>query len=186
MLFIHMLQFITAVEEGANSGSVIILGDRRMDITMRRLGNALVFHTDPQKLAEADRIITAKLKDRMPEMAQLEEDLKQQKRDMSPEELAMFVERIKTKETTEEIMTAMKNAAPDLHMALVGERDLFMARGMDIVFSSPPSSFLPPPSLSPSPSSIQTIVAVIGLGHMSGVTKELQSLGWRKFVPYQC
>lgn len=157
-----------------------------MDITLRRLAKALVLHTDPQKLVEAERIISNKLKDRIPELTQLEEELKQQKREVSAEEIAIFVERMKTKETTNELMNVMKQAAPELHQALVGERDVFMARGMDTVFDSSLSSILPPPSVSPTPSSLQTMVAVVGLGHMSGVSKELQSLGWRRFEPQQC
>ncbi|KAL7542597.1 hypothetical protein ACHAXR_012237 [Thalassiosira sp. AJA248-18] len=173
-------EFITAVEEGVSQGSLIVLGDRRMDITLRRIANAIVYHTDPQKMIEANRIMSSKLMARMPELAQLEEELKRQKRELSTEELALLVEQMKTKEITMEIMSEMQKAAPQLHQALVGERDLFMARGMDTVFS------LQPPSLSVSPTSLQTMVAVIGLGHVSGVGKELQSLGWRKFSPYQC
>ena len=158
-----------------------------MDITLRRIANAIVFHTDPQKLVEADRSIALKLKARVPELAQWEEKFIRQKRELSNEDMALFVERMKTKETTMDIMEEMQKAAPELHQALVGERDVYMARGMDIVFSSSLSSFLPlPPSLSLSPSSLQTMVAVIGLGHVSGVGKELETLGWRKFIPPQC
>lgn len=70
-----------------------------------------------------------------------------------------------------------------LQQALVGERDTYMARAMNVVFSSSLSSVLPPGAAS---SQIQTMVAVTGLGHVEGVGRELQSLGWRKFVPNQC
>ena len=96
------------------------------------------------------------------------------------------MERMKTKETTTEIMKEMQKAAPKLYQALVGERDLYMARGMDIVSSSSLSSVLPPPSLYTLPTSIKTMVAVVGLRHMFGIGKELQSLGWQKFIPTQC
>jgi len=123
----------------------------------------------------------------MPELAQLEEQLKQKKKgEWTGEDLAMFVERMKTKETTMEIMKEIQKAAPELHQALVGERDVYMARAMDTMFSSSLQSILPPSSMSPTPSSIHTIVAVVGLGHISGVGRELKSLGWRQFTPPQC
>lgn len=122
-------QFITAVEEGIYQGSLIILGDREMDVTMRRLANALVFHTDPKRLMEADRMITSKIKERIPELDQLEQVVaKRRRKDISVEELAWFVERIKTKEATVEIMNEMRQAVPELYQALVGERDLYMAK----------------------------------------------------------
>lgn len=157
-----------------------------MDITMRRLANALVFHTDPKKLMEADRAITVKLKERIPELSHLEKQLKQQKREPSAEEISMLVERMKTKETTMHMMNEIKKAAPELHQALVGERDIYMSRAMDVAFSSSLASILPPPALSSAPSSLQSMIAVIGLGHVSGVGRELKSLGWRKFVPSGC
>ncbi|KAL9183819.1 hypothetical protein ACHAXT_004675 [Thalassiosira profunda] len=178
-------EFVTAVEEGVNNGSLIVLGDRRMDITLKRLAKALIFDTDPKKLLEADRIISAKLKARIPEIEQLEEELKQQKRDVTKEELASFVESIKTKEATTEIMGEIKRAAPELHAALVGDRDRFMARGMDVIFSSRLDKVLPPLELYTPPPELQTMVSVVGLGHVAGVGNELQSLGWRKFVPSQ-
>lgn len=157
-----------------------------MDITLKRLANAIVFHTDPQKLMEADILITAKLKAQIPELNQLEEDLKREKRELNTEEIAQLVERMKTKETTSELMSEMQKAAPELFQALVGERDYFMAKGMDIVSSSSLSSILPPPSLSVFPSNVESMVAVIGLGHMSGVGTELNALGWHRFNPPQC
>ena len=182
-------EFITAAEKGANNESLIILGDRRMDITMRKMANALVFDTDPRKLMEAESRITAKLKARIPELTKLDETLRREKRELTQEELSMFVEKLKTKELTMELMTEIKKAAPQLHSALVGERDIFMARGMDVVIvSSSLSAVLPPASLEyvPPHTSIQTLVAVVGLGHISGVGNELKRLGWSPFSPNQC
>lgn len=182
-------EFVTAVEEGVNLGSLIILGDRRMDITMKRIANAIVFHPpDPKAMMEADRNISAKLKASIPELTQLDEQLKREgRRELTTEELAMFVERMKTKDITMGIMNEIKKAAPELHQALVGERDVYMARGMDVAFSSSLSSILPPQDVSRiSHSSLQTMVAVVGLGHVSGVGTELKRLGWQKFIPSQC
>lgn len=172
-------KFITAVEEGVNVDSIIILGDRRMDFTLRRLAEALVLHTDPKKLAEADRVITSKMKERMPELNEWEK----QKKVLSAEEFQGFVEQMKTKEASMDFMKEIRKAAPELYKALVGERDVFMARGMNVLFSSPLYTVLPPES---GKGSLDTIVAVIGLGHVDGVGKELRALGWSPFTPPQC
>jgi hypothetical protein len=173
-------KFIRAVEEGAHLNSLIILGDRRMDITLRRLAKALVLHTDPQKLMEADRIITAKMKARMPELNKWEHT----KKVLSKDEFATFVEQMKTKEATADFMSEIRNAAPELYNALVGERDIIMARGMNTLFSSPLTSVLPPSA--DSKASLDTMVAVVGLGHVEGIGRELRSFGWSRFLPSQC
>eukprot|EP01082_Thalassiosira_pseudonana_P001604 g967.t1 g967 contig10:1090971-1091651(+) len=173
-------EFIRAVEEGAHVNSLIILGDRRMDITLRRLAKALVLHTDPQKLMEADRIITAKMKARMPELNKWEHT----KKVLSKDEFATFVEQMKTKEATADFMSEIRNAAPELYNALVGERDIIMARGMNTLFSSPLTSVLPPSA--DSKASLNTMVAVVGLGHVEGIGRELRSFGWSRFLPSQC
>jgi pheromone shutdown protein TraB len=180
-----MFQFITAVEEGIRSNSIIVLGDRPMDITLRRLAKALFFDTDPKKLAEADKIMTKKMKDRVPELEEWERQMKesgQQTKELSPEEFAIFVERLKTKETTMALMDEVKKAAPALYEALVGERDIFMGRAMNAVVSSLPS--LIPPGLSSLTE--QEMISVVGLGHMQGIGRELMSSGWTKFTPATC
>lgn len=174
------------MEEGVHRNSLIILGDRSIDVTFRRIANALVFHTEPKRLADAERIISLKLKDHVPELAQWEDNVKRQRGPLSNEEIAFYVERMKTKEITNSILGEMKKAAPELYMALVGERDVYMAHSMDLVFSPSLPSILPPSHLSQSPRSVQSLVAVVGLAHLSGIGNELKSLGWRQFTPPQC
>jgi len=187
-LCVSYLKFITAVEEGEKVNSLIILGDRRMDITLKRIANAIIYHTNPKALLEADKKLTTKLKASMPELIKLEAKLKKEQREMSTEELATFVERLKTKDITMSIMTEMKKAAPELYQALVGERDVYMARGINAILSSSLGSILPPSSVSGvvHNADLENLVAVIGLGHISGVGNELKALGWKKFIPGQC
>lgn len=144
-----------------------------MDFTLLRIAKALL-RTDPKKLAEADREITSKMKVRMPEL----EEWEAQNRALSKDEFQNFVEQMKTKESTNEFMREMRKAAPELYNALVGERDVFMGRGMDALLSS--SSERTGGKL------LDTVVSVIGLGHIDGVGKELRSLGWSLYKPSQC
>jgi len=152
-----------------------------MDITLKRIAKALLFDTDLKKLAEADKIITNKMKDRVPELQEWERQMNesgQQTKELSPEEFSIFVERLKTKETTMALMNEVKKAAPALYEALVGERDVFMGRAMD----STASALLP----SLIPSGLRTMVSVVGLGHVEGIGRELISMGWSKFTPANC
>jgi len=152
-----------------------------MDITLKRIAKALFFDTDLKKLAEADEIITNKMKDRVPELQEWERQMNesgQQTKELSPEEFSIFVERLKTKETTMALMNEVKKAAPALYEALVGERDVFMGRAMD----STASALLP----SLIPSGLRTMVSVVGLGHVEGIGRELISMGWSKFTPANC
>lgn len=157
-----------------------------MDITLKRIAKALFFDTDLKKLAEADKIITNKMKERIPELQEWERQMKesgQQTRELSPEEFSIFVERLKTKETTMALMNEVKKAAPALYDALVGERDVFMGRAMDTTVSELLPSLISSSGLS---SSSLEMVSVVGLGHVQGIGRELISMGWTKFTPPYC
>ena len=157
-----------------------------MDITLKRIAKALFFDTDLKKLAEADKIITNKMKERMPELQEWERQMKesgQQTRELSPEEFSIFVERLKTKETTMALMNEVKKAAPALYNALVGERDVFMGRAMDTTASELLPSLSSSSGLS---SSSLEMVSVVGLGHVQGIGRELISMGWTKYTPPYC
>jgi len=157
-----------------------------MDTTLKRIAKALFFDTDLKRLVEADKIITNKMKDRIPELQEWEREMNengQQTKELSPEQFSMFVERLKTKETTIVLMNEVKKAAPALYEALVGERDVFMGRAMDTTASQ-----LLPSLKSSSLSSLSSsdMVSVVGLGHIQGIGRELISLGWAKFTPAKC
>jgi pheromone shutdown protein TraB len=177
-------EFITAVEAGIQSNSIIVLGDRPMDITLRRLAKALLFDTDPKKLVEADKVITQKMKDQVPEIKEWERQMKesgQEMKELSSDEFTILVERLKTKEMTMTLMNEVKKASPALYQALVGERDVFMSRAMDTVTSSLSSLMV-----IPSPEGRVEIISVVGLGHVDGIGRELMALGWSKFSPANC
>lgn len=156
-----------------------------MDVTLKRIAKALFFDTDLKRLVEADKIITNKMKDRIPELQEWERQMNesgQQIKELSPEQFSVFVERLKTKETTEVLMNEVKKAAPALYEALVGERDVFMGRAMDTTASELFRS-LKSSSLS---SASSEMVGVVGLGHIQGIGRELISMGWTKFTPTEC
>jgi len=159
--FVPGAEFINAVDEGLNKGAVIVLGDRDMDVTLRRIAQALA-STDPARLALVDQKLTNTMKAKIPEMGEW-----QRSGAVSQDELKEFVEQLKTRDTTKLLMDIFKEEVPDIHYALVGERDLYMSRGIDKL------------------SQFRSMVAVMGLGHLDGVSDNLQALGWSR-VPKLC
>lgn len=156
-----------------------------MDVTLKRIAKALFFDTDLKRLVEADKIITNKMKDHIPELQEWERQMNengQHTKELSPEQFSKFVERLKTKEMTTVLMNEVKLAAPALYEALVGERDVFMGRAMDTTASE----LLPSLKYSSLSSLSSEMVGVVGLGHVQGIGRELISMGWTKFTPAEC
>lgn len=156
-----------------------------MDVTLKRIAKALFFDTDLKRLVEADKIITNKMKDHIPELQEWERQMNengQHTKELSPEQFSLFVERLKTKEMTTVLMNEVKLAAPALYEALVGERDVFMGRAMDTTASE----LLPSLKYSSLSSLSSEMVGVVGLGHVQGIGRELISMGWTKFTPAEC
>jgi len=57
-------------------------------------------------------------------------------------------------------MANLKSVAPEVYQAMVGERDLYMANGLDRL------------------NQFDSIVAVMGIAHVDGVEGILQERGW--------
>ena len=85
-----------------------------------------------------------------------------------------FVETMKAKENVKKIMGALKETAPEIYQAMVAERDVYMARGLDELGMNVQSG-----------SSVETTVAVMGMAHVDGVENYLATNGW-KDMSYPC
>ena len=78
---------------------------------------------------------------------------------------ASFVETMKTKENVKKIMGQLQRVAPFLYEALVSERDVYMATGLNGL------------------NELETIVAVVGIAHADGIETTLQQNGWKPANP---
>ena len=144
------------MKEGLNINAKIILGDRDVEVTLRRLTEALS-KTDLKKLLAADSELEANMKQLMPQELN-NKDI--QNGDMSTEQLKYFVETVKAKDNVRLLMDNLKSVAPEVYQAMVAERDLFMANGLDGL------------------DQFESIVAVMGIAHVDGVETELKRRGW--------
>jgi hypothetical protein len=158
-------EFIVAVREGLNVGSQIVLGDQDVEVTLRRLTEALS-KTDMKKLLAADAEIEQNLKQLLP--ADIQKSVNGSG-EMTKEEFRYFVETIKAKENVKMLMANLKSVAPEVYQAMVGERDVYMANGLDRL------------------NQFDSIVAVMGVAHVDGVERTLKERGWEEVkYPKQC
>lgn len=120
-------EFIMAVKEGQAIGADIVLGDRDVEVTLRRLTQALAV-TDINKLMNPDSELEQSLRELIPsaDPAMPTDDPAAYK-----QELSTFVESIKTREKVRKIMAELKELAPALVQAMLTERDAYMAAGLD-------------------------------------------------------
>ena len=148
---------MNAVKAGIDNNALIILGDQRMDITYQRLGKAMS-QIDRKALEELDSKLNEVVKAQVPEIEEWEKEGKR----IRPKQVREFVESMKTVDTTSKMMEVFKKEIPAVWKAMVGERDAVMARNLNAL-----------------PSQLETVVAVMGLGHLNGVKRHLQSKGWK-------
>ncbi|KAL3810695.1 hypothetical protein ACHAXA_004641 [Cyclostephanos tholiformis] len=188
-------EFATSVREGLAIGSTIVLGDRDVEVTLRRLTRALV-RTDIRKLLAPDSEVERSMEELLPEgmkkslrqsssnagvgggsdigpgntdrMTSMGLDVSIDKRDFND-----FVETMKAKDNIKKIMSALRNTAPEIYEAMVAERDEYMGRGLDELGQNLTGR------------SIGRTVAVVGMAHVDGIERFLASRGWTE-MRYPC
>jgi pheromone shutdown protein TraB len=187
-------EFATSVREGLAIGSTIVLGDRDVEVTLRRLTRALT-KTDIRKLLSPDSEVEKSMEGLLPEgmkksltgqssssggggrgndtgdaskMTSMGMEVSIDKDDFND-----FVETMKARENVRKIMSALRSTAPEIYEAMVAERDEYMGRGLDELGSNLPGR-----------SSGRT-VAVVGMAHVDGIERYLASRGWTE-MRYPC
>jgi hypothetical protein len=158
-------EFVVTMQEGQRMGSDIILGDRDVEVTLQRVTEALS-KTDIKALMNPGSDLEQSMKELAPPSMAMNGggDLNDpQFRD----EFSSFVEVMKSRENVRKIMVQLQTTAPALYQALVGERDAYMAAGLNGL------------------NSYEAIVAVMGIAHVDGVEQNLKLNGW-KAVSLNC
>jgi hypothetical protein len=166
-------EFVTAVKEGRKIGADIILGDRDVEVTLRRVTEGLA-KTDLKALLSPDSELERTLEGMtLPMNSKVQAKLSGgssssdggDEKELSDaqfrEELTSFVETMKTKDNVRTIMGQLQRVAPFLYEALVSERDVYMATGLNGL------------------NDIESIVAIVGIAHADGIENSLQMNGWK-------
>ncbi|GMI25395.1 hypothetical protein TeGR_g12772, partial [Tetraparma gracilis] len=112
-------EFSAAADAAREVGATVVLGDRDVDVTLRRLAEAAQ-RTDFSKVSfeDLDAASASVLGVGDPTS-------------VTSAELSAMVERMKERGNTDKLMAAVEAALPELYGALVGERDEYMGRGLD-------------------------------------------------------
>lgn len=176
-------EFKAAVTEGRKVGAQILLGDRDVDVTLGRLAQA-VENTDSESF---NRFVTEV--DALTEKMGFTEDLLNaglgsSSRDSSSiggrgasasesvsdvdaiatkKKVTEAVENLKQRDLIRSLMGTLRSELPEVYMALIGERDLFMSQ-----------SLLEAPG--------EHVVGVVGMAHMQGIENALQKGGFKVVV----
>lgn len=155
------LEFVKAVQEGQKINADIILGDRDVQVTLRRLTQALAV-TDIAKLTDPNSDLEQNMKALLPggSSSGSSADMANTNPEAWKTELSTYIEAIKTREKVTEIMNQLREVAPELVQVMLTERDAYMAAGLDMLDEE------------------DTIVAVMGIAHVDGVERNLKARGW--------
>lgn len=169
-------EFATSVREGLAIGATIVLGDRDVEVTLRRLTRALT-KTDIRKLLSPDSDIERSMEGLLPEG--MKKSFEQSANGgngvvalVSKQDLNSFVETMKAKDNIKKIMSALRTTAPEIYDAMVAERDVYMGKGLDELTLVGGSI-------------VDRTVAVVGMAHVDGIERYLASKGWTE-MRYPC
>jgi hypothetical protein len=157
-------EFVVSIREGQSMGADIILGDRDVEVTLRRLTEGLA-QTDLKALLNPDSELEQSLKELVPTQMDTNMNSGDLSDEQTREEFSSFVEVMKTKDNVRKIMGQLQRVAPALYEALVSERDAYMAAGLNGL------------------DELETIVAVMGIAHVDGVEQNLILNGWKPALP---
>jgi pheromone shutdown protein TraB len=161
-------EFAEAIRSGREIGATIVLGDQDVQITLRRLAEALSM-TDLNQLLNPDSQLEQTMSNLLPSLPPTlagstdpskpttATDPTQFKRELSD-----YVEQMKSRETVRTIIQELNVLAPEVVRVMLTERDMYMANGIHSLRQSYPK-----------------VVAVMGLAHIDGVERNLQRLGWK-------
>lgn len=167
-------EFAMAVKEGLAIGATIVLGDRDVEVTLRRLTKALT-KTDIRKLFSSNSEVNSSMESLLPEgmRSQYEETGGTKEMYVEKAEFQAFIETMKAKENVKTIMNGLKQTAPEVYQAMVAERDAYMGQGLDEL------------DITLKDNNVKNTVAVMGMAHVDGVEQYLESKGWSA-VRYPC
>lgn len=151
-------EFKAAVEEGRACGARILLGDRDVDITLQHL--ALAFQsTDPRAL---ERLASRVEETNQRSLGPIDESIFREKA-----QLAQYVEQMKQRSVLSNILSAVREEAPAIYAALIGERDAFMAESV-------------------ASAGAKVLVGVVGIAHVAGIEKCLVDTHQYRLVRNNC
>lgn len=143
-------EFVAAIEEARLLNATILLGDQDFNVTSQRLKEA---QAEVRRL-RAEGIISREdakaAADRVPSSLRSREG----GAPLTADSVAQMTTDLKQRENARAVVAYLKEAAPPVYDAMIGERDLHMAHALEAAAGN-------------------SIVAVVGLSHLEGIERIL-------------
>ena len=141
-------EFVAAIEEARLLNATVLCGDQEIDVTLSRLKEA---RAEVRRL-RADGLLSRD--DAKAAVRELPSSLTRRTAEMSVEELGRMTTDIKQRDNARAVATYLKQAAPPVYEAMIGERDKYMAYALEVAPG-------------------ESLVAVVGLAHVDGLERIL-------------
>ena len=170
-------EFAVAIREARRRGVPVLLGDQDVQVTLRRLSEALK-KTDFARLAALDSgealpsamlapaMTTASSPDGAPVVAVDMSDARQ---------ISAIVETMKQREAVRELTETLRREVPLVYDAMIGERDAYMASSLQLAFQSGGGG-----GSVPGETRLRVAVGVVGIAHAEGIERNLAAEGWKR------
>jgi len=155
MGFVSGQEFIVAIDEGRKVGADLLLGDQDVQVTLRRLSDAL-------SRSELGKVREMESPTRSPAARELE--ARGIRMGDNAADISVAMEALKERSSVRTLMASLQQELPEVYKAMIEERDAYMTASLLGCGS-------------------QTIVGVVGIGHLDGIER---NLGREGFVRVPC
>ncbi len=149
-------EFTAAMTEASNIGARIVLGDRDVDVTLNRLAEA-IGKTDFGSV-DFDMMDNIAADTTNIDINDFDTGDK-----IDKEVITDAIESMKKRNNVSKLMGSLKEQVPLVYAAMVAERDIYMANGIDELQGESKS-----------------LVSITGIAHLDGIEAELLNRGWKK------
>ncbi len=146
-------EFQAAIQEAFAMHTPVLLGDQDVDTTLQNLAAALSKTNTDSFLKLIDDLDAAERELGI----ELPSDPDAQ---MTRDQMAGFVEKLKTRRALDLVMGTLQKEAPLIYQAMIGDRDAYMANSITGQANS------------------RVMVAVVGMAHLSGIERNLATKGF--------
>jgi pheromone shutdown protein TraB len=165
-------EFAVAIREARRRGVPVLLGDQDVQVTLRRLSEALK-KTDFARLAALDsgEALPSALAPAMtaspgsPVVVDMND----------ARQISAIVETMKQREAVRELTETLRREVPLVYDAMIGERDAYMASSLQLAFQSGGGG-----GSVPGETRLRVAVGVVGIAHAEGIERNLAAEGWKR------
>lgn len=141
-------EFLAAIEEARLLNATVLLGDQDIDITLQRLREARL----EVRQLRAEGVLSRE--DAKAALRGLPRSLLQRSEALTADDVTQMTDDLRRRDNARAVAAYLKQAAPPVYEAMIGERDAYMANALEVAPGT-------------------RVVAVVGLAHLEGMERIL-------------